>query len=98
MCSGFRVDTAIDGSFCCCKNGSPFGHFVPDTMLTFCPATCAVAGDTVTNAATHANASTAHTTRTDNLIVRLLESVISRSLVAALSGQCTSAGLSEQSI
>src|ERR1700688_4105216 len=98
MCSGFRVDTAIDGSFCRCKNGSPFGHFVPDTMLTFCPATCAVAGRTATNAATHANPNTAVTTRTDNLIARLLESVIFSKPGYSFEGPRTSAGLVKQSI
>ncbi len=27
----------MDGSFCLWRNGSPPGHFVPETMLTFCP-------------------------------------------------------------
>src|SRR6266481_9312871 len=79
MCSGLRVETAMDGSFCLCKKGSPVGHLVPETMLTFCPATCPTAAGAARNAATHANPKTAHNTRTDNLIVRLLEAESSRS-------------------
>ena len=32
-------DTAIDGSFCLVRSGSPAGHCVPVTMLTLGPAT-----------------------------------------------------------
>lgn len=39
-----RVDTAIDGSFCRCRKGSPLVQSVPETMFTFCPATWARAG------------------------------------------------------
>jgi len=39
MCMGLRVETAMEGSFCRCRKGSPVGHCVPETMLTFCPAT-----------------------------------------------------------
>src|SRR5580658_8246321 len=82
MCSGLRVETAIEGSFCLCKNGSPLGHFVPDTMFTFWPATCAPAGGAARKTAAHTNPKKAHKTRTDNLIVKLLEAVVSRSIVA----------------
>src|SRR6266481_3627175 len=34
---------ASEGSFCLVRNGSPSGHFVPVTMLTFGPATGAAA-------------------------------------------------------
>src|SRR5271168_821795 len=82
MCIGLRVDTAIDGSFCRCKNGSPVGHFVPETMLTFWPATCATAGGVARKTVRQANPRTAYRTRTDNLIVKLLEAVVTRSIVA----------------
>ena len=35
----FRVDAAIVGSFCRCRNGSPVTTSVPDTMFTLCPGT-----------------------------------------------------------
>src|ERR1700676_109459 len=54
MCMGLRVETAIDGSFCRCRNGSPLGHFVPDTMLTFWPATCARAAGAAAKRASNA--------------------------------------------
>src|SRR5256885_1932195 len=50
MCMGLRVETAMDGSFCRCRKGSPVGHCAPDTMLTFCPATCATEADGMSNA------------------------------------------------
>src|SRR5215471_9269485 len=39
MWSGLRVETAIEGSFWRCRNGSPSGKDVPDTMLMLRPAT-----------------------------------------------------------
>src|SRR5580698_2522120 len=92
MCSGLRVDTAIEGSFCRCKNGSPVGHFVPETMLTFCPATCALAGSAVRKVATQPNPRTAHRTRTDDLIVELLDAVVSRNIVAPYKNRRVIAG------
>src|SRR5262249_31535417 len=38
MCKILRVETAIDGSFWRCKNGSPPGHCLPETMFTLRPA------------------------------------------------------------
>src|SRR5271168_1879113 len=49
----------MEGSFWRSRNGSPFVQPVPDTMLTFCPATCASAG-----AAANANQASTRTTRT----------------------------------
>lgn len=37
-CDGVRDETASDGSFCLCRNGSPPGHAVPATMLMLSPA------------------------------------------------------------
>src|SRR5579864_6133437 len=45
MCSGLRLETAIEGSFWRCRYGSPAGQFVPETILMFWPATCAKAAE-----------------------------------------------------
>jgi hypothetical protein len=47
------VETARDGSFCRCRNGSPSGHFVPETMLTFGPGICPNAPNVNSPTATH---------------------------------------------
>src|ERR1044072_8459840 len=44
-----RVETALEGSFCRCRYGSPSGDVVPDTMLTLVPGTtCGCCADSVT--------------------------------------------------
>src|SRR4029077_2424454 len=50
MWKEFREETATEGSFCRCRNGSPPGHCVPETMLTFGPTVCPVARDGPINA------------------------------------------------
>jgi hypothetical protein len=42
-CCEFTDETAIVGSFWRWRKGSPPGHCVPETMLTFSPTTCALA-------------------------------------------------------
>ena len=37
MCIGFREDTAIEGSFWRCRNGSPVGQVVPETIFVLEP-------------------------------------------------------------
>jgi hypothetical protein len=75
MCRGLRVETAIDGSFCRCKKGSPVGHVVPETMLTFVPATCAFAPGDSTSAPKNARTSMEHRVRAVIFTVELLKGV-----------------------
>src|SRR2546423_14259607 len=60
---------ASEGSFCLVRNGSPWGHLVPETMLTFGPTTGPAASGEAASSNSQATSGTARAKTKEKLFI-----------------------------